>query len=240
MAVTKDAYKITSVIAMSDTKAKLIRIEPTDLGITLREIYNSLSTLCWINNLPNTSRMFKMSVQRRAERTVEKLEKELKLSPNSSVSSSAGEYIVSELAHSSLVNDFGYLDIPLAELFKQKAKGNPGFDFFAVNPEKVIMLFGEAKYSSTTNAYDRAFKQIFDFVEVDGKDVMDMADLEHFCSEDVQDNVANGIKGYVAAFSSTSMSDKVLKSHIEKDEHYRHLLKYEEVVCVAVNITGDE
>lgn len=236
MAVRTDAYKITSVIPMSAPHSKLIRIEPTDLSITLREIYNSLANLCWINNLPNTSAMFKLSVKKRAERTVEKLEKELKLSPDSSVSSSAGEYIVSELAHSTLVNDFGYLDIPLAELFKQKSKGNPGFDFFAVDPTNVFMLFGEAKYSSSTNAYGRAFKQIVDFVDKDCKDVMDMADLEHYCTEEVQNNMLNGIKGYIAAFSSMSMADNVLKSNIEKDKHYQQLLKYEEVVCVAVII----
>lgn len=70
MPVPKTAYNITSIIQMSDPKAKLIKIEPTDLTITLREIYHSLSDLCWINNLPNVSEMFKLSISARAEKTI--------------------------------------------------------------------------------------------------------------------------------------------------------------------------
>lgn len=236
MVASKAAYNVLSVIPMSSPKVTLIRIEPTDLTITLREIYYSLSNLCWINNLPNVSRVFRRSLRARAEGTINVLREELKLRPDSSLSSSAGEYVVSELAHATVVNDLGYLDIPLGELIKQKIKGNPGFDFFAVNPKTIVLLFGEAKYSSNTNAYDRAFEQIVRFAEVEDKDIKDMADLEHLCPEEAQDKVVDGIKGYIAAFSATSMSDEVLKSHIEKNLSYQELLKYEEVVCVAVNL----
>ena len=236
MVTSKVAYNIVSVIPMSSPKVTLVRIEPTDIAITLREIYNSLSNLCWINNLPNVNRIFRRSLQARAESTIEVLKDELKLNPDSSLSKSAGEYVVSELAHSTVVNDLRYFDIPLGELIKQKIKGNPGFDFFAVNPKTVVLLFGEAKYSSTTNAYDRAFEQIVKFSEEEEKDIKDMADLEHLCPAEAQDKVADGIKGFIAAFSSTSMSDAVLKAHIEKNSSFQALLKYEEVVCVAVNL----
>mgnify|MGYP007069860832 CR=1 FL=1 len=236
MPVPKTAYNITSIIQMSDPKAKLIRIEPTDLTITLREIYHSLSDLCWINNLPNVSEMFKLSIRARAEKTIGELGSELKLNPDSSVSSSAGEYIVSELARSTVVNDFGYMDIPLAELIKQKVKGNPGFDFFAVNRDTVVMIFGEAKYDASSNAYNRALSQIERFVEEEGKDVLDMMDLEHLVPEKSKENMAGGKKGYIAAFSSTSIPDDKLKENIENNKHYQALLKYEEVTCVAVSI----
>ena len=236
MPVPKTAYIITSIIPMSDTKAKLIRIEPTNLTITLREIYLSLLDLCWINNLPNVSEMFKISIKKRAEKTLEKLEDELKVNPNSSVSSSAGEYIVSELARSTVINDLGYMDIPLAELIKQKKTGNPGFDFFAVNSDTVVMIFGEAKYGASSNAYNRAFSQIVRFVEEENKDVLDMMDLEHFVPEKAKENMVDGIKGYIAAFSSTVISDEKLKANIESNKHYQALLKYDEVICVAVSI----
>lgn len=240
MAVRTDAYKIMSVIPMSSPKVTLTRIAPTDLAVTLREIYNSLADICWINALPNVSRIFRKSIQKRAEGTINALKKELTLNPDSTLSSSAGEYVVSELARSTVVNDLGYLDIPLGELFKQKVKGNPGFDFFAVNPQSVVLLFGEAKYSSRTNAYDEAFSQIVRFAEEEEKDIQDMTDLEHLCPSEAQDKVADGIKGYIAAFASTSMSDDVLKAHIEKNKSYQKLLKYEEIVCVAVNLSLNE
>lgn len=120
MVASKAAYNIVNVIPMSSPKVTLVRIEPTDLAITLREIYNSLANLCWINNLPNVSRVFRKSLQARATGTVEVLKNELVLNPDSSLSSSAGEYVVSELAHSTVVNELNYLDIPLGELIKQK------------------------------------------------------------------------------------------------------------------------
>lgn len=221
---------------MSDPKSMLIRIEPADLHITLREIYVSISDLCWISKLPHVSRAFVTSIQSRSQKTVARIEEDLKLNPDSSLASSAGEYVVSELAHSTIVNDLNYLDIPLPELFKEKIKGNPGFDFYSVNPDTEILLFGEAKYKAKVNAYDAAFEQIDRFV-VNGKDIDELASLEHFCSETTQEKVVDGIKGYIAAFSSTSMSDEVLVAHIEKDEHYKKLLQYDEVVCVAVNLS---
>lgn len=236
MPVSRAAYTVKSIIKMSDPKSTLIRIEPADLSITLREIYMSISDLCWISKLPHVSRAFMTSIQNRSEKTVVRIEEDLKLNPDSSLASSAGEYVVSELAHSTIVNDLNYLDIPLPELFKEKVKGNPGFDFYSVNPDTEILLFGEAKYKAKVNAYDAAFEQIDRFV-VNGKDIDELASLEHFCSESSQEKVVDGIKGYIAAFSSTSMSDEVLVAHIEKDEHYKRLLQYEEVVCVAVNLS---
>lgn len=236
MPVAKAAYNIVSVIKMSDPKVQLIRVTPTDLTITLREIFSSLSDLCWITKMPNVNRVFRMSMQQRAEKTIVKLKEELSLNPDSTISSNAGEYVVSELAHSIVVNELNYTDIPLGELFKEKVSGNPGFDFFAENPHAVIVLFGEAKYKSKANAYDSAFEQIDRFA-TEGKDIIDMADIEHFCSEESQENMAKGKKGYMAAFSATSMSDKILKSHIEQDDHFKSLLKYDELLCVAVNFS---
>lgn len=55
MPVSKSAYTVKSIIKMSNPKSTLIRIEPTDLHITLREIYMSISNLCWISKLPHIS-----------------------------------------------------------------------------------------------------------------------------------------------------------------------------------------
>ena len=47
MPVSRAAYTVKSIIKMSDPKSTLIRIGPTDLHITLREIYESISNLCY-------------------------------------------------------------------------------------------------------------------------------------------------------------------------------------------------
>lgn len=236
MSVSRDAYTIKGVLKMSNPKSILIRIEPTDIHITLREIYLSISNLCWISKLPHVSRAFVASIENRSKKTVTRIEDDLKLNSDSSLASSAGEYVVSELGHSAVVNELNYLDIPLPEVFKEKVKGSPGFDFYSENLDTEVLLFGEAKYKAKGNAYSDAFEQIEEFVEK-GKDIDELANLEHFCSEIAQNKVVDGIKGYIAAFSSTSMRDEVLVAHIEKNEQYKKILQYEEVVCVAVNLS---
>lgn len=56
------------------------------------------------------------------------------------ITKDTGEYVVSELARQTLVNHMKYLDVPLAELFKEQVSGNPGFDFYSANNEKTLFL----------------------------------------------------------------------------------------------------
>lgn len=66
-----------------------------------------------------------------------------------------GEYIVSKAGRDSLTEGFSHGFIPLAELWKEKEKSNPGFDFHSLSPSE-IFIFGEAKYRSETNPYSIA------------------------------------------------------------------------------------
>ena len=234
MAVTSTAYRVLYKKCMSVPHATLIRVEPVNLGVTLRDIYTNLADLSWVNRLPNASSAIMASFVARANNSLPKLHNALISGGSSSITKDAGQYVVSELARSSVVNEMDYLDIPLAELLRIQKTGNPGFDFYSENKQEIV-LFGEAKYVGKVNAYGKALTQIDEFFN-EGKDLLDIADLEKFCSESSLINAANGEKGLIAAFSATSIPNSDLVANIENNAYFKKLLKYKEVICVAVNI----
>lgn len=70
----------------------------------------------------------------------------------------------------------------------------------------------------------------------DKKDIADIADLRDFCSAIALSRVIDGSKGFAAAFSAKSTpSDKLISAITAKDS-FQELLKYEEVILVAVNL----
>ena len=127
-----------------------IRIEPEDLSVTIRNIIDSFSDMSWISKFDKP--YMRASFLKRAEASAKYLADKIQKEDDSDITKDSGEYVVSELARQTLVKRLKYLDIPLAELFKEQVSGNPGFDFYSANKEEII-IFGEAKYNSRQNAY---------------------------------------------------------------------------------------
>ena len=127
-----------------------------------------------------------------------------------------------------------YSDIPLGELIKQKVAGNPGFDFFTKNLSDVI-LFAEAKYNSSQNAYGIAMRQINDFIN-EKKDIADLPDIEKFVGSEACAKVSRGEKGFVAAFAAKNIPTSELLKNIQNNNDFKALSKYQELICVAVNV----
>lgn len=209
-----------------------IRINPTNLKLTLREVFNSLADFSWISSFDEE--YMRDAFQVRAERSVNYIANNIIREDDSSVTSDSGEFVVSELARKTIVTEMGYLDIPLAELLKEKESGNHGFDFYSENLSN-ILLFGEAKYVTGRNAYGRAFEQIVRF-EDEKKDVSDLLEIDRFCSNESKENFSKGFKGYVAAFSSTQMPTETLINNIKRNQKYILLKDFSEIICVAVNL----
>ena len=138
-----------------------IRIDPENLSVTIRDIITSLSNLSWIAKFDKS--YIRNSFFKRAEDTAEYLADKILKDDGDKITEDSGEYVVSELAREALVIELKYLDVPLAELFKEQVSGNPGFDFYSANKEKVI-IFGEAKYSSGRNAYGIGMEQVDRFI----------------------------------------------------------------------------
>lgn len=230
--MTVDAASYTIKInKFIDPNVRFIRVQPNDLKITLGYILATLTSKCWISQIAD---MLKQSYETRVQSTINKLNEDFTNGTDSQIISNVGEYVVSELTRSSIVNELHYMDIPLGELFKQKATGNPGFDIFTVNLNEQI-LFGEAKYVTNANAYNSAIKQVNRFI-VEKRDLADLPDLLPFNIDNAISKASNGDRGFIAGFSSTSISDNDLEQRIKNYDAYKALPKNKEIICVAVDV----
>ncbi len=209
-----------------------IRINQDNVSITLREVLDCLSELSWISKFDKE--YMRESFKKKATDTIDYITTNIISGNESEVTRDSGEYVVSVLSKRIVVDELDYLDIPLAELIKDKIVGNPGFDFYSENNNQ-ILLFGEAKYIAKTNAYNSALGQIERFVEI-GKDIKDLTSIDRFVSENALDNANKGYKGYIAAFSSTEIETDDLIRNIQNNVHYKNLSSHKELICVAVTI----
>lgn len=216
----------------SNTKVIFIRINPYPLDDTLKFIYNELFNKAWINKYKKS--IVRKSIEERCNKTIEKISEKLKRCEGDNVSSEAGEYIISILGKQALTENLNYLNIPLAELWKEKTTGNPGFDFHSESTENKI-IFGEAKYVCGKNAYNNSLSQINKFIELK-KDLLEMVDLDNLVSDLASSNFDDGKKGYAAAFSSTKALTKVMIDNILDNDSFKKLLIYDELLLVAVDI----
>ena len=226
-------YAIEDYRMLSDNIHFLrIRINQDYIALTLREVLNCLSELSWIRNFDED--YMKRSYEKRATDTINYIKANIINGAEDKVTKDSGEYVVSVLSKKSIVDKLDYLDIPLADLIKEKVVGNPGFDFYSENKNNII-LFGEAKYLAKKNAYDSAMGQIERFI-TEGKDINDIASINSFCSKEALSNAANGERGFIAAFSSTEIKTETLIKHIQKQDSYTNLSSHKELIFVAVTI----
>lgn len=233
---TYSGYDIITDV-MIDENVRFVRINPTDLRLSMITIFNSLMDVSWINIFFGDNPVLKDSVTKRAMPTIEKFNSEFQSGTAVTVNKDTGELLVSEISRRTLVERYGYFSMPIGELFKQKVTGNPGFDFFSINNDEII-LFGEAKYVSRTTPYKKAFNQIADFIEK-GKDSKDIWDVEKFIPnrKEAQSNFLNGLKGFVGSFSSKNESDQELIDKIKDLDSYKSLqAAYPEIICIGINL----
>lgn len=174
----------------------LSHVQVTDIQKQATEMITMLSDQSWISDL---GILEEASYQARAQRTINYLITSVLSHIANTVSSEFGEFLVSTTAQNFLVTNAFHKKIPLAELFKEKVIGNPGFDFHTEHPLEFI-AFGEAKYNAKNSPYTIAFEQIVSFIEK-GKDIAELADLKHFVSKKSALNALANKKAFVAAFA---------------------------------------
>ena len=209
-----------------------IRIDPENLSVTIRDIITSLSNLSWIAKFDKS--YIRNSFFKRAEDTAEYLADKILKDDGDKITEDSGEYVVSELAREALVIELKNLDVPLAELFKEQVSGNPGFDFYSANKEKVI-IFGEAKYSSGRNAYGIGMEQVDRFIR-EGQDVSDLNDIDKFFEEESLKLADKGDKAYAIAFAAKGTASDMIIKGIIRNKHYKDIAINKEVIFLAVNV----
>lgn len=145
-----------------------------------------------------------------------------------------GEYIVSKEGRKALIEQFSHSYVPLAELWKEKSSNNPGFDFHSESTTNLI-IFGEAKYDSTSNPHGDAIDQVEGFI-TKGKDAMELTDLKHFVSTQATTNFLNNKKGFAISFSINSQNPKTIINNAISSEKINNITNYDEFYIVGVII----
>lgn len=240
-------FSISSLqkFTLNDTQVWFIRISIDNLQEIVTEIIRIIADVSWIEGLTSIS---KESFIARAQPTIDTLIKELTNyleSCDNKMIKTIGETVVSVSARSVIERSLQYRALPIAELIKQKVRGNPGFDFHHEKDELMI-VFGEAKYVSNSNAYNRAISQIVKFI-ADKKHLKDIPDIERFVSPSVSNNIHSCQSDrdrfcYSAAFSivGKNLDDQKLINNIKNNDHFKELVSqnHKELVLVAVDING--
>ncbi len=205
-------------------------IKVHDIKKRANTLIKDFSDTCWISKLdPATAFAYK----ERVEQTALDLIKNVLEKVDNTITEKFGEIIVSSSARDILGLHYNHQTFPLAELWKEKNLGNPGFDFHTQTPTNLI-AFGEAKYSSTSNSYGKAIQQIDDFI-INGKDKKELSDLRNFASIFAQKNMhESGLRVFVAAFSLYPHDNERLLKQIMKNKHLSNLLKYPELYIIGV------
>jgi hypothetical protein len=174
-----------------------VQISESELSSEIEKLVAHIKDKSWITNLINYKRE---SYDTRARETISKIVDVLcDASKSNQVCEKSGEYVVSVKALKVLSNDWNHNEIPLAELFKEQISGNPGFDFFSICPSKNLYM-GEAKFSSSKNAYPLALDQISTFIQEE-KDIKQLVDLDDFVEDKTTLATFSTKKCFVAAFS---------------------------------------
>lgn len=211
---------------------KFLRINPSDIKLTLKNVLDSLMNLSWLSNFDEDYLVD--SYKLRCEQSIKHIATNIIKQNDSSVTRSSGEYIVSELARSCVVDTHSYLDIPIADLFKKQIAGNPGFDFYTLNSNKNI-LFGEAKYIAKQSGHLSALKQSYNFY-TQKQHITEIADIQNFFCKESLANCKKDEIGFMVAFSAKKTTTKNFIDIIKKNPNYQELIKFKEVILIAVNI----
>lgn len=211
----------------------------SDLKKLAEQLSNKVLDDSWIMDLDPGSRL---TYQQTVEETAEILVQTIKSSADNGVSGDFGEIMVSMGASRALEAIFSHISLPLAELWKPKAKGNEGFDFHTICPKKLIN-FGEAKFSSSSNPYGGttgdstgAGGQADGFIGKD-KHHRDRPLLAEVGAEEAAiENLKNKNFGVVLAFSMNAKTPlSVFKNALEKSLSYEHIKKAQNIYIVGVS-----
>lgn len=186
-----------AVSALGAANIKLCFVEVQNLHTFATALTNVVLDKTWMMNLDNTARRaFDKTVDNTASKLLATFQK---TSAAGTVGGDFGEIMVSIGSARALEHLFHHSRLALAELWKPKVSQNGGFDFHTVC-KSLIINFGEAKYSSTSNSYTDAIDQADEFLN-DQKHLADGIYLEKIVTQPSMSMLNNDEFGIVAAFS---------------------------------------
>lgn len=180
---------------LTGTTVRVCLVKVNDVSRLATELAEVVANTSWMMDLDRGTRR---SYEKAVSETAELLQK-IFATVESNVSLEFGEIMVSRGSVRALEVLFGHQAIPLAELWKPRAKQNEGFDFHTIcaNP---YVNFGEAKYSGIKNPHGLAIDQIDGFLVAE-KHLRDRVHLVSLCPAPSIASLDDDQFGVVAAFS---------------------------------------
>ena len=212
-------------------KATFIVIKAPKKDARQELVFKELSDGSWISKI---SSFLQSTYIVRLKGTIDHFESLIK-DNNSSILQYIGEKIVTICSNIAIEENLNFRRLPLGDVFKSRADGNGGFDFYNENTSSWYILFGEGKYVNGVNAYSRALAQIRQFIN-EQKDVNDIGDLQNLVSEQSIVNFTNGIKSFSTGFSMFSEGNRIpqILENIKENDHFKELISIYDIVIVGV------
>ena len=218
-------------IVCNNCRLRYVHVRINNITQKAKEIMVNILDKSWLKELDNE--IDYNSFLARSEETINILTEILKEVGNE-IGAEFGEFLVSSVAQSTLEETYRHSKFPLAEIWKEKAKGNPGFDFHTISGED-ILFYGEAKFNSEQNSYTKAISQICKFIDKK-KDIMELTDLKKLNSRVNTKHLSNNFKGYVAAFSVHNNFENIFQT-IQNNKNVRqYLQKYPELFFIGIQV----
>ncbi|AYN03730.1 hypothetical protein [Flavobacterium sp. 140616W15] len=225
-----DKKKYPDLSSVSSCEINCIHIQISNFKPIIQEFQKTITDTSWINALDELS---KMAFKANATKTIDKIVNDIIAKVTTSLTVDIGEYIVSYAAQSALEIEFTHTKIPLAELLKEKISGNPGFDFHSISSNKYL-IFGEAKFSMEGTPRAKALDQIGLFIN--DRDHAELLWLKPFLENDTITHIANGHKGYTAAFSFNGNNVLTIFNNALNSDIVKEVIKHKELYLIAVEI----
>jgi len=220
-----------SDIICNSCKLYYIRVKINNIKQKAQEIMVDILDNSWLKKFDDEINY--NSFLARSEETIRILTEILKEVGND-IGAEFGEFLVSSVAQSTLEWSYQHTKFPLAEIWKEKAKGNPGFDFHTISNED-ILFYGEAKFNAKDNAYPTAISQICKFISKK-KDIMELTDLKKLNSRIQEKHLSQNAKGYVAAFSIHNNFENIFYTIQNNKKVKQHLQKYPELFFIGIEV----
>lgn len=213
-------------------KIRICLVNIDSLQIIAKKISTLILDHSWIISLDPTAQLAYEGTVEKTSDIINDICK--KIIDNPKIERDFGEIMVSITASESLRHLFNHISLPISELWKEKVRGNPGFDFHTVCQEDLIH-FGEAKYSSSKNPYEAAINQANDFIS-NKKHYIDIVHLEKIIQKkEPIENLVNNYYSIVAAFSINSDNhQRIIEHAIERISNLDIYTKARNIYLIGV------
>ena len=210
-----------------------VQINHADFPQEARRIVDILSDNCWLSKLDEIDQAaYSERMQDTLDNIVADIENGSRAGASKAMVKVFMEYLISVNAQRALIEK-EHGEIPLAELWKEKASGNPGFDFHTISPHQML-VFGEAKYTKNGSPYSNAISQVVKFIKRK-KHTKELSDLRRFALKPVK-KVLKGQFGVAAAFSVKAGKAAHRIEQTIRHNAFKELLANKEVYILAVEI----